>query len=228
MRNGSSKPSVEDNSAGWVILNRSMLSGLRAAWPKNWIGSVCMSPNGHVYRVDGSEPRALIKIELQRDADHGAGPAKQGWACSPAIRRCMQANRGRDTQLELVIRRLVHRMGLRYRANARIDAGRAIRADIVFAKARLAVFLDGCFWHCCPLHGSLPKTNREFWMKKLMANRRRDEFVTMALRDAGWSVLRIWEHEGPVKSAATIRQHVVGQLEAAGVIAGSDTQSGTV
>jgi DNA mismatch endonuclease (patch repair protein) len=131
-----------------------------------------------------------------------------GAAVSPAIRRSMQSNRGRDTMLELMVRRHVHRMGLRYRVNARIGTERPVRADMVFAKARLAVFLDGCFWHCCPLHGSVPKSNREFWQAKLEANLRRDHETAEALRHAGWTVLRIWSHVSPADSAAMIFEHV--------------------
>lgn len=116
----------------------------------------------------------------------------------------MQGNRGRDTALELGVRSLVHRMGFRFRVNVRIDAERPIRTDIVFPNARLVVFLDGCFWHLCPLHSSIPKTNRAFWVAKLQANERRDTEATITLRAAGWNVLRIWEHEGVQRSAEMI------------------------
>ena len=69
------------------------------------------------------------------------------------------------------------------------------KPDFVFRRARLVIFVDGCFWHCCPKHSNLPENNREFWQKKLDANRRRDKLVTRTLRKSGWYVLRIWEHE---------------------------------
>jgi DNA mismatch endonuclease (patch repair protein) len=137
-------------------------------------------------------------------------------AYSLGIRRSMQANRGRDTRLEIGVRSLVYRAGLRYRVNARIDAGRLIRPDIVFSRDRLAVFLDGCFWHCCRLHRSIPQTNRGFWTAKLEANERRDKAATICLSAAGWNVLRIWEHEGLARSAEIIVQRVLQQRATVG------------
>lgn len=126
------------------------------------------------------------------------------WASTPAVRRGMQANRGRDTTPELRVRRLVHAAGLRYRVDARPLAGLNRRADLVFSKARVAVFIDGCFWHGCPEHHTVARTNREFWLAKVRRNRERDEETDLLLADAGWWVLRRWEHEDPQQVTAAI------------------------
>ncbi len=107
----------------------------------------------------------------------------------------MVANRRRDTQPELRVRRLLHAAGLRYRVDARPEAALRSRADIVFSRRRIAVFIDGCFWHGCPLHNVEPKTNVAYWGPKLARNRERDIEVTSSLERLGWTVLRFWEHE---------------------------------
>ncbi len=106
------------------------------------------------------------------------------------------------------LRRELHSRGLRYRVERRI-VGRG-RVDVVFARARVAVFVDGCFWHRCPEHGTVPKTNRDWWEAKLEANVDRDRRATADLERAGYEVIRIWEHED-VEAAATRVQQVVKQ-----------------
>lgn len=121
---------------------------------------------------------------------------------------CMSRIRGKDTSAELKLRRAVWALGLRYRVNRLI--GRT-KPDLVFVSARIAVFVDGCFWHQCPLHGVLPKNNREFWQQKLKRNVQRDAESTQMLTDAGWRVLRYWEHEvdeSPEACARQIAKHV--------------------
>lgn len=130
------------------------------------------------------------------------------WASSPAIRRSMIGNRGRDTSPELAVRRLVHATGLRYRVNARPVPGLRRTADLVFRPSKVAVFIDGCFWHGCPRHGSVPKTNVEFWGAKIDGNRRRDRETGRHLRREGWLVLRFWEHEDPTVVAARVASAV--------------------
>lgn len=112
----------------------------------------------------------------------------------------MQGNRGRDTAPELRLRSLLHRRGLRYRLDVAPLGGRR-RADIVFTRARVAVFVDGCFWHGCPEHFKLPRTNRDWWREKIGRNLRRDADTTQQLREAGWCVVRAWEHEDPAEVA---------------------------
>jgi DNA mismatch endonuclease (patch repair protein) len=117
-------------------------------------------------------------------------------ASSEGRRRNMQANRRRDTRPELALRSALHRAGFRYRCDFRIDLlGGRVRPDIVFTRKRVAVFVDGCFWHCCPEHGSKPSVNQSYWSPKLARNVERDARNTAWLTEAGWTVVRIWEHE---------------------------------
>lgn len=110
----------------------------------------------------------------------------------------MRANRNRDTSPERAIRAVLHRQGLRFRKDHRLEAnGRWVRPDIVFTRARVAVFVDGCYWHRCPLHASYPKSNADFWQAKFDRNVQRDRDDDHALRKTGWTVLRFWEHEDP-------------------------------
>ncbi|WP_353809615.1 very short patch repair endonuclease [Agromyces sp. SYSU T00194] len=109
----------------------------------------------------------------------------------------MRGNKRRDTSLEVAVRRELHRRGFRYRVDVAPLATVRSRADIVFRGARVAVYLDGCFWHGCPVHATSPKRNASYWVPKLQRNRERDSQVNGALRAAGWTVLRFWEHEPP-------------------------------
>lgn len=120
----------------------------------------------------------------------------ESWASTPAVRRSMQSNRPRDTRPELVFRRALHAAGLRYRKHVRPLQGLRCEPDVVFTRIRLAVFFDGCFWHGCPEHRTVPpRSNAEWWSTKLANTRARDRRNDAALRAAGWEVLRIWEHE---------------------------------
>jgi len=116
----------------------------------------------------------------------------------------MLANRGRDTAPELRIRSLVHRFGLRFRVDARPLPRLRRTADLVFRPVEVAVFVDGCYWHGCPEHFVLPKTNSDFWKEKIGRNIERDRDTDSILRDAGWTVIRIWEHEEPEAAAEEI------------------------
>lgn len=113
----------------------------------------------------------------------------------------MQANRGRDTGPELRLRSLLHRRGLRYRVHVRPLVGLRRTADIVHRPTKVAVFMDGCFWHGCPDHFVEPRTNSAFWVPKIEANIRRDRETDAALVAAGWRVVRVWEHEDPSLAA---------------------------
>ena len=121
-----------------------------------------------------------------------------------AVRRRMQRTRRRDTPAEVALRKVIYGRGLRYRVDCQPVARVRTRADIVFKKARVAVFVDGCFWHSCPIHGTLPKRNRRWWAEKLEANRRRDKCTTVVLEQEGWIVLRFWEHGDPVSAAEAV------------------------
>lgn len=117
----------------------------------------------------------------------------------------MRAIRRTDTKPELIVRSGLHRLGFRFRKDYPIQAeSRKVRVDIAFTRRRLAIFIDGCFWHQCPEHGTVPKTNRGYWVPKLEQNARRDARVTRELEEAGWSVLRIWEHVPPEDAIAAI------------------------
>lgn len=120
----------------------------------------------------------------------------------------MKAQRTRDTGPELALRRLLHRRGLRYRVDHRPLRGVRRRADVVFTRARVAVFVDGCFWHGCPEHGTWPKANATWWREKIEANRKRDRATDERLREAGWLPLRVWEHEDVATAANGIEAAV--------------------
>ncbi|MFD4396354.1 very short patch repair endonuclease [Kitasatospora sp. NPDC058478] len=131
-------------------------------------------------------------------------PPKGSWASSAARRRNMQAIRSRDTKPELRIRQLVHAGGLRYRVAARPLPGLRRTADLVFGPAKVAVFVDGCYWHGCPEHYVSPRTNPGYWSEKVTRNVLRDRDTDSRLEEAGWIVLRFWEHESPEECALVI------------------------
>lgn len=120
----------------------------------------------------------------------------------------MAAQATRGTAPEMALRRELHARGLRYRVNRRPVTELRRSADIVFTKARVAVFVDGCFWHACPVHGTVPAANRSWWTAKLSANSERDKNTDTALRDAGWRVVRCWEHDDPRNVADVVERLV--------------------
>ncbi|MBW3669810.1 MAG: very short patch repair endonuclease [Actinobacteria bacterium] len=124
----------------------------------------------------------------------------------------MSRQRSRDTDPERALRSSLHRRGLRYRLHRRPVPGLRRQADIVFGPARVAVFVDGCFWHCCPEHTTSPKSNAAWWSAKLAANVARDRDTDEQLAVAGWAVVRVWEHEDPVAAAARVAQVVRSRI----------------
>jgi DNA mismatch endonuclease (patch repair protein) len=126
------------------------------------------------------------------------------WASSARSRAIMQGNKARDTLPELAVRSAVHRRGLRYRVCARPLPELRRTADLLFASARVAVFIDGCFWHGCPEHHVLARSNRDYWAEKILRNRIRDNDTDRRLTSAGWISLRIWTHEDPERAADII------------------------
>lgn len=122
----------------------------------------------------------------------------------------MVANRGRDTGLELAVRSLVHARGLRYFVDRRPLPGLRRTADLLFPRRRVAVFLDGCFWHRCPEHFQMPAANRDYWEPKIARNVERDGETDQRLAEAGWRVLRFWEHESAQDIAAAVEAAVRG------------------
>jgi DNA mismatch endonuclease, patch repair protein len=129
----------------------------------------------------------------------------------------MRAIRRTDTKPELALRRALHQLGYRYRKDYRLDLddGRRVRPDIAFTARKVAVFVDGCFWHACPEHGSKPRANEWYWGPKLLKNVARDRANDAALTRAGWSVIRLWEHVPLDEAVATVLT-TVGASRAAG------------
>ncbi|MGN9785995.1 very short patch repair endonuclease [Nonomuraea sp. ZG12] len=129
-------------------------------------------------------------------------------ASSAAVRKSMQSNKGRDTKPELALRRAVHAQGLRYRVSTRPLPAVRRTADMVFTRGKVAVFLDGCFWHGCPEHHTKSATNADYWAEKVRRNRERDAETDALFADAGWLVIRVWEHEAPQQAATKIVHEV--------------------
>jgi len=123
---------------------------------------------------------------------------------SEAALRRMQAAKPIDTVPEKALRSLLHQKGLRYRIHVRPIKELNRTADVVFRSAKVVVFVDGCFWHGCPIHGTQAKANAPFWRKKIEQNQKRDLDTTARLKLAGWRVIRVWEHESPDKASKKI------------------------
>lgn len=138
-------------------------------------------------------------------------PTQESWASSPAVRRVMQGNKRRDTVPEVAVRRALHACGLRYRVDWPLPFDRRRKADIVFPKARVAVFIDGCYWHGCPLHYSEPSTNATYWSAKIARNVARDRDTDAHLQSDGWTVLRHWEHEAVSEVTRVVLATVRGE-----------------
>ena len=137
---------------------------------------------------------------------------RPSWASSEGVRASMRSNRGRDTGPELALRRAVHALGLRYRVSARPIPSVRRTADLAFLRARVAVFLDGCFWHGCPTHHTVAVTNADYWAKKVRENRERDAETDRLLCEAGWISVRVWEHDDPAVAALRVQQAVQSRL----------------
>jgi DNA mismatch endonuclease (patch repair protein) len=123
-----------------------------------------------------------------------------------------QRTRRRDTPNELKLRRILFSKGLRYLVDRQVVEKLRTRPDVAFVSAKVAVFVDSCFWHSCPTHGSLPKSNASWWAEKLSANRLRDEKSSRLLSEAGWMVIRVWEHEDLEQAADRIEKAVAQRL----------------
>lgn len=141
-------------------------------------------------------------------------PPEGSWASSAANRRSMLGNRSKNTRPEILLRRLVHARGLRYRVAAKPLSGMRRTADLLFRPTRVAVFVDGCFWHGCPEHFVPPKTNPEYWEKKIGGNVSRDRDTDARLEKEGWLVLRFWEHQDPLDCAEEVVEAVSARRQA--------------
>ncbi|MFE2966166.1 very short patch repair endonuclease [Streptomyces sp. NPDC059340] len=128
----------------------------------------------------------------------------------------MSRQGSRDTAPEIAVRRLLHRAGLRYRVNVPVPGMPRRTIDIVFGRVKVAIFLDGCFWHGCPVHATRPKANAEWWRAKLDKNMARDRETTDHLRAAGWTVMRFWEHESAEDVARLIAAALTSERSAPG------------
>lgn len=154
---------------------------------------------------------------IKKKTEPGAAGAPDGqpwsppvgsWASSAANRKSMQGNRSRDTSPELALRRLLHAAGLRYRVHRAPLPELRRRADIVFGPARVAVFIDGCYWHGCPEHYVPPKTNPSYWNPKIAGNMARDRDTDARLAEEGWLVLRFWAHQDASLCAGQVAEAV--------------------
>lgn len=189
-------PVADLNHLKWAAPDQPAVRSLVAAHETLLIGDNPMTESQH-----------FLKGKSKRLAtDTGS------WATSPGVRRSMLGNKARDTRPELAVRKLVHGMGLRYRVDYRPTLQLRVRGDLVFPRRRVIVFIDGCYWHGCSLHYTLPKSNTEYWSSKVVANRERDARTTEALTELGWTVLRFWTHQDPVQIAEEIRKSVVPGL----------------
>ncbi|WP_203972754.1 very short patch repair endonuclease [Planotetraspora silvatica] len=134
--------------------------------------------------------------------------SRESWASSPATRAVMRGNRSRDTRPERILRSAVYALGLRYRVAFPPMSGLRRTADMVFTRAKVAVFVDGCYWHGCPEHYRPARKNSDFWKKKIESNQERDRQTQALLQEEGWSVIRVWEHEDVDVAAARIAETV--------------------
>jgi DNA mismatch endonuclease (patch repair protein) len=136
-------------------------------------------------------------------------------ASSLEVRRRMQATPRRDTPPELALRTALHLLGLRFRVDWRLPGSRR-RADLAFISAKVAVFVDGCFWHGCPKHMTWPKANAAWWRQKISTNMARDRGSDELLRQRGWRTIRIWEHTQASVAAARVARVIKRRLDSVG------------
>jgi DNA mismatch endonuclease (patch repair protein) len=132
-----------------------------------------------------------------------------GLRTDDATSKRMSRQRRRDTGAEQVLRSALHALGYRYTVDSPLPGLTRRRSDLTFSRRRIVVFVDGCFWHRCPQHGTLPKRNSDWWAKKLERNVERDVETNTQLEASGWRVVRIWEHE-PVDLAVAKVVAVLG------------------
>jgi DNA mismatch endonuclease (patch repair protein) len=166
-----------------------------------------MAPASTLYRnqlekIDPANMPKNRRVDNAPSKRRLADAARRGYAPpSTARSQNMAAVRRSNTTPELILRKALHAAGYRFRKDYPIRAGgRLIRPDVAFTRRRVAVFVDGCFWHGCPTHGQVPATNVAFWTAKLDANIKRDRLQDRLLKAEGWSIVRIWEHE-PIEGA---------------------------
>jgi DNA mismatch endonuclease (patch repair protein) len=162
----------------------------------------CAAPKPSTLRCAGDavDPKRSGRPMTSEDLAECVGPPQP---LNDLVRRQMQSMPRRDTEIELALRRELHRLGLRFRVNLRALPG---TPDIALTRARVAVFVDGCFWHRCPQHATSPKNNSTWWASKLDGNVERDRRKDQQLQQLGWMPLHVWEHEDPVTAAREIHK----------------------
>lgn len=188
------------NSRRVAGIGRSGLS-IRSGWCRILIGG---RPTQTVYAEPSSRmpqaarPASAVRIPRDRTA-------AQSWASNPGVRARMQRQQTRDTQPELAVRRFLHAAGLRYRVDAPPLPALRRRADVVFGPTKVALFVDGCFWHGCPEHGTrTTHSNSAYWTEKIRRNHERDVHTDILLEASGWISVRAWEHEDPREVAERV------------------------
>lgn len=135
-------------------------------------------------------------------------------ASSEAARARLQRQAQRNTKPEIALRRSLHRSGLRYLVDAPLPlTGVRRRADLLFRGSKVAVFVDGCYWHACPIHATKPRQNADWWSAKFAANVARDRDTDRRMAEVGWAVVRVWEHEDPHDAAEHVRSVVRGRTD---------------
>lgn len=147
--------------------------------------------------------RTKIRAEL---GHHGVVTKQTVLASSEAVARRMSRQMSKDTLPEVLVRRALHRRGRRFRIHYRPEVSLRRTPDIVFTRAHVVVFVDGCFWHACPEHGTSPKSNGAWWAAKLVGNEARDRDTDERYRALGWTVVRVWEHMNPEDAADLIEK----------------------
>jgi DNA (cytosine-5)-methyltransferase 1 len=204
---GDLRDSARWPDAAWCVDGRLARSNV-SAWPVNMPVSRLMSfmnearplsltaTAGFLARLEHSQLRRNESFieDLHRHVAN-ARTEKESKSVDPKVSRRMAATRGKNNPAELALRSALHRQGFRFRVHLKLLCGLQRTADIAFPSLRVAIFLDGCFWHGCPIHATWPKTNATSWLEKITQNRRRDRDTDEKLKADGWTVVRVWEHE---------------------------------
>jgi DNA mismatch endonuclease, patch repair protein len=140
---------------------------------------------------------------------------------SPAVSARMSRFPRRDTKPEVALRRHLHARGMRYRVNFPVPGLARRTIDIAFSRTKIAIFVDGCYWHGCPSHGRVPRSNREWWIEKLRRNQARDLQTAAHLRALGWKVIRFWEHQDSQEVADVVESEVRQVIKPSGPSGGA-------
>lgn len=156
--------------------------------------------------LPGVGPSSLVfhRPRIVKNTDVMAGTEPERTRPGAALSAKMSTLARRDTKPEMQLRSELHRRGLRYRVQTKVPGNNRRKIDIAFSRARLAVYVDGCFWHGCPVHHVQPIANSEWWTWKIERNKARDRDTDRELAEAGWTVMRTWEHEDPAEAASRV------------------------